>query len=182
MRLIVPPLPAASRPSKMIAPPVARILDPLLQFNQFDLELPQSGFVCLCTEPGRCDFGTLRHFSVLLLFYLHFCDWLPWVLGVTRIGLVVKSGPVGIELGRPGIDAVLDLGAQPGLAASAASRDRPHQAAGAASGSSLSIWLWAMRRAVLKMPSSSSSNSTSRTYRPMAPSALLIRSNRVRLM
>ena len=50
MRLIVPPLPAASRPSKITATSQAGVLDPLLELDELDLQLDDLGLVGLAVE------------------------------------------------------------------------------------------------------------------------------------
>ena len=47
MRLITPPLPAASRPSKMASTFQTLVLDPVLHFDQLDLQAGQLFFVDL---------------------------------------------------------------------------------------------------------------------------------------
>ena len=50
-RLIVPPLPAASRPSNRMTTRVPGLLDPVLQLQQLDLQQPLGPLVLLASHP-----------------------------------------------------------------------------------------------------------------------------------
>ena len=66
IRLIAPPLPAASRPSKTIDDPLALGAHPLLQLDQLALQPQQLGLVLLAREPRRLVvLRLLRHGATL---------------------------------------------------------------------------------------------------------------------
>ena len=61
MRLIMPPLPAASRPSKMIDDAGVRRLDPVLELDQLNLQLENFGLVLFFANLlFAVDVGLLR--------------------------------------------------------------------------------------------------------------------------
>ena len=99
-RLIVPPLPAASRPSNTMTMRRPLVLDPVLQPQQLDLEQALVGFVL---RPGHAlVVGVALLPGVDQAPVLPAQDRLVLVVGLIELEVVQMEGKVDVEVHRRG--------------------------------------------------------------------------------